>query len=318
MIIVVSNRQVNEGATDETLFGETPNNNGIDELRLAKANYDPTTNQWAVELLPETGLQEGVIPSQQLFNEIMAGIQAGLYRKTWIFYVHGFNQSFAQTLIDSQRISDAYDADIILFSWPSNPGGFVTDEYRRARQAAKASANALDRTFDKLGSYLVNRPFEEIQQCRITLNLLLHSLGNFIMESVVRDPIFMGNIRLFENIIFHQADIDNRLHYLWMDGIDYSSRIYVTINEQDVVLKASDVINPGRLGNTLEALNGERPVYMDFTEGRNVGGAHNLFLEVENNASVTEFFNRVLTGRRGEVVPGFTYDDRVNAFRLRT
>jgi hypothetical protein len=316
VIIVVSNRSINTGASDETLFQETPNDKGIDEIRLATADYEPTANRWTVNLIPEPDLTENVPPSRQLFNQVMAGIQAGTYKKTWIFYIHGFNQSFADGLRASWDITQVYDVDVMLFSWPSNPGGFVTDEYRRARQAAKASANALDRTLDKLGSYMLNRPYAEIQQCQISLNLLVHSLGNLMMESVAREPVFLGNISLFTNIIFHQADVDNRLHRFWIDRVEYGSRMYVTINEEDLVLKASDLISPNRLGNTVEGLNGERPTYIDFTHGSGVGGAHNLFLEVQDNASVMGFFRQVFNGQRGEIVPGFVYDPRVNSFRL--
>lgn len=317
MIIVVSNRSINSGATDETLFQETPNERGIDELRLATADYDTTHNQWTVDLIPEPDLTEAAPPSQQLFNQVIEGVKNGSYRKTWVFFVHGFNQSFAKGLEASWQLSQLYDVDVILFSWPSNPGGFVTDEYRRARQAAKASANALDRTLDKLGQYLVNRPFEEIQQCPVSLNLLAHSLGNFIVESVAREPIFIPNVSLFKNLIFHQADVDNRLHEYWIDRVEYGTRLYVTINEEDLVLKASDLINPNRLGNTVKSLNGDRPIYIDFTDGSEVGSAHNLFTEVQDNPAVVDFCRRVLHGRRGEVVPGFDFDDRVNAFRLR-
>lgn len=248
MIIVVSNRSIKPNATDETLFEETPNKAGIDEIRLATADYNPSTNRWAVDLRPEPNdLTDTVPPSKQLFNEVLAGIQAGTYRKTWVFFIHGFNQTFASGLQTSWQLSQLYDVDVILFSWPSNPGGFVTDEYRRARQAAKASANALDRTLDKLGSYLLNRPYEEMWRCPASLNLLAHSLGNFMLESVAREPIFIPKVSLFKNLIFHQADVNNRLHKYWIDQVEYGTRLYVTINEEDLVLKASDLINPNRL-----------------------------------------------------------------------
>ena len=225
-----------------------PTKAGIDEIRLATADYNPSTNRWAVDLRPEPNdLTDTVPPSKQLFNEVLAGIQAGTYRKTWVFFIHGFNQTFASGLQTSWQLSQLYDVDVILFSWPSNPGGFVTDEYRRARQAAKASANALDRTLDKLGSYLLNRPYEEMWRCPASLNLLAHSLGNFMLESVAREPIFIPNVSLFKNLIFHQADVNNRLHKYWIDQVEYGTRLYVTINEEDLVLKASDLINPNRL-----------------------------------------------------------------------
>jgi esterase/lipase superfamily enzyme len=319
MLIVVTNRSINQdNPTDETLFGETPNKEGIDEIRLATATYDASTKRWSVKLRTEPDdLRGKVPPSQQLFNEVLTGIKVGTHKKTWVFFIHGFNQSFAKGLEAGWQLSQLYDVGVILFSWPSNPGGFVTDEYRRARQAAKASANALDRTLDKLGSYLLNRPYEEIQQCPVSLNLMAHSLGNFMLESVAREPIFIPNVSLFKNLIIHQADVDNRLHQYWIDRVDYGTRIYVTINEEDLVLKASDLINPNRLGNTVKGLNGDRPIYVDFTDGSGVGGAHNLFTEVQDNPAVVNFCRRVLHGQRGEVVPGFEFNDRVNAFQLK-
>ena len=187
MLLIVSNRSINEGATDETLFGEQTNAKGIDELRLAKASYNEPEERWTLELLSESeqGLSEENLPSRRLFNEILEGIANGTHRCNWMFYVHGFNQSFLQGLKDSWAISQRYDLDLIAFSWPSNPGGFVTTEYTKARQAAKASANALDRILEKMGRYLSTRSLEEVSNCQVSLNLLAHSLGNFLMESYI-------------------------------------------------------------------------------------------------------------------------------------
>lgn len=315
MIIVITNRFLNPDGSNTNLFGEKPNSKGLDELRLAKAEFDDAG--WQVELLPEGNLETGPMPSQLLFQEIMEGIRAGKYRQHWVFYIHGFNQSFAQSLEASREISRIYDVDVILFSWPSNPGGFVTDEYKQAKQAARASANAIDRALGKLADYLINRPQLAIQTCRVSINLLVHSLGNYLVENFVRRPIFLPEKRIFDNILFHQADVDNHLHRFWVDRLSYSRRIYITINEEDLVLKASDLINPGRLGNTLQSLNSTQALYMDFTFGTHVSGIHNLFLEVLENASAREFFQQVFWGARGEDVDGFQFDARINAFRLR-
>ncbi len=318
MLVIVSNRSINEGATDETLFGEQTNAKGIDELRLAKASYNEPEERWMLELLSESeqGLSEENLPSRRLFNEILEGISNRTHRCNWMFYIHGFNQSFLQGLKDSWAISQRYDLDLIAFSWPSNPGGFVTTEYTKARQAAKASANALDRILEKMGRYLSTRSLEEVSNCQVSLNLLAHSLGNFLMESYIRNPVFSTETRIFDHVIFHQADVDVQSHIEWIDRVIAGQRLYVTINESDNILKASDTINPARLGNTLEGLTARRPIYVDFTNGQNVGRSHNLFLDVENNAKVHNFFQRVFTGKRGEQIEGFEYDHRRNAYRL--
>ncbi|WP_299492629.1 alpha/beta hydrolase [Acaryochloris sp. IP29b_bin.137] len=325
MIIVVSNRNINEGRTDHQLFGEEPNTKGIDEIRLATATYDEISQEWHLALRQEQQLDEdrarsSIVdssrPSQQLFTEVMEDIKVGKRKKNWVFYIHGFNQSMLDTLNACREIQTLYEVDVLTFTWPSNPGGFVTREYQQARQAARASSNALDRTLELLGRYLSNRSLEDMRNCRISFNLLVHSLGNYVFENFVRDPIFSDETRIFDNVIFHQADVDNRSHTQWVDRVEHSRRVYITLNEGDSVLKASDIINPGRLGNTLEGLNAKRAIYLDFTNGENVDRSHNFFNSQIENSTIQTIFTRLLNGQRGETVPGLTFDLSLNAFRL--
>lgn len=315
MVVVISNREVNPEAIDDSLFGEKANAKGLDEIRLAEAQYQ--NDKWILKLLPEQDrLTPENLPSRQLFKRIIKGVKENKYKSDWVFFIHGFNQSFRQTLSTSQRIAEKYGVEVIVFSWTSNPGGFVNAEYQRALQAAKASSNAVDRSLDTLGSYLRERSRAEIETCNIRLNLLVHSLGNYVVEQFVRNPIFSGQTRIFDNIIFHQADVDNRRHRFWVDRVEHGRRLYVTINENDSVLKASDLINPGRLGNTSENLLSQRAIYMDFTNGEGVEREHNFFLGGHGNRNIEQFFQHVLTGRRGELVDGFKKKDQRNIFYL--
>ena len=318
MIIVVSNRNVNDNATDETLFGERANAKGLDEIRLATADFSEVSQSWTLSLLPETDadLNSGNRPSHQLFEEVIQNIRDRQLKKNWVFFIHGFNQSFLDSLTACQEIQKLYNVNVITFSWPANPGGFVTNEYQRARQAARASSNALDRTLEILGRYLASRTLEDMQNCPISLNLLVHSLGNFLVENFIRDPVFSGETRIFDNIIFHQADVDNATHTQWIDRIQHGRRIYITLNEADSVLKASDVINPGRLGNTLEGLSAARAIYLDFSNGKNVRRSHNFFDGQIENATIKAIFERLLNGQRGEEVSGLTRVPNTNLYRL--
>jgi hypothetical protein len=321
MIIIVSNRKVNAGAINETLFGEEPNQKGLDELRLATAAYDDTQDRWHLELLPEPPASQDYPPSQQLFEQVIRDIDAGKLTDDWVFFVHGFNQSFPENLHQCHQLQQKYGVNIIAFSWPSNRGGVVTQEYRDARQAAQGSGNALDRTLEKLGRYMQIRAAQLLRDsditagCNISLNLLAHSLGNYVIEAFIRQPIFNGETQVFDNVILHQADVDNRRHAEWLDQVN-SKRIYVTLNERDKVLKASSWINSSRLGNTVDNLNGKRPLYMDFTGAKNVGDSHNLFLGVEGNPVLEEFCRQVLTGGRGEMIPQFQFIARNNTYRI--
>lgn len=317
MVIVISNRAVREGKTDDSLFGEKSNAKGLDEIRLATADYDAGNDRWSLELLAEPdGLTPANLPSRKLFKQIIKGVKAKQYKSDWVFFIHGFNQSFRKTIDAGYRISQKYGVEVIVFSWTSNPGGFVNAEYQRALQAAKASSNAVDRALETLGKYLRERSRAEIETCEIRFNLLAHSLGNYVVEQFVRNPIFSGETRIFDNVIFHQADVDNRRHRFWLDRVEHGRRLYVTINENDSVLKASDLINPARLGNTSENLTSTRAIYMDFTNGEGVQREHDFFLGNHGNKMIERFFQQVLTGRRGELVTGFKQKGQSQIFYL--
>ena len=91
----------------------------------------------------------------------------------------------------------------------------------------------------------------------------------------------------------------------------------MTINENDGVLKASDVVNPKRLGNTIKRLEAPNATYFDFTDGLAVGSNHRLWAQpAKKNPTVKEFFSSVLRGGRGETLPGFEFRADINAFQL--
>lgn len=322
VIIIVSNRQVQEDAADEQRFGEKPNSTSLDELRLAIAAYDDASDRWQVEVIPEPAvIDPDNPPSRVLFDRVVAEINLGKMRRDWLVYIHGFNLSFKGNLEECRRIQAKYNVNVIAFSWPSNQGGFLTNEYRDARQAAKASSFALDRTLEKMGTYLLERAdrlranLDTNGGCTLSLNLLSYSLGSYLLESYIRQPIFSSETRIFDNVIFLQSDVDNKTHIDWIDRID-SKRIYATINERDSILKISDTINPDRLGNTADNLVARRPVYVDFTDAVRVGMTHNLLLDVEGNSVLDRFFQRLLSGGRAELVKGLVFIPRLNAFRV--
>lgn len=322
MIIVISNRNINPDYNNEYLFGEFPNEQGGDTVRIAKADYKEDTRQWSLELISE---DDGTnLPSKELFEEIATGISSGIYKRNWVFYIPGYNQSSRSALDASWQISDKYEVDIVLFSWPSNPGVFIIEEYPEAIEAAKISAQALRRTFKKLDTYMKNCPLDSNEQRRISLNLLIHSLGNFVVENYVRSYRLLEINKIFQNTIFHQADVDNKGHKEWIDNINFGRRIYVTLNKHDYVLTGSgafhlDRLNAknvnNRLGNKTKKLTAQKPIYVDFTNGIFVANAHNLFLSVDN-AVVETFFKQVLRGGRGEDSRTFEFDSRINAYIL--
>jgi len=310
--LVVTNRNiVSPRLTDERLFGENTNTKGPAEIRFAWASR--VNDGWLVELVPEPRrVNDGNAPSRDVFREFRRLVIDG--QKDCVFYIHGYNKPFAESLEQAHEIQERYDVAVVVFSWPANPGGFILFEYRKAQAIARDSVNALDRVFEKLGSYFR----EEIDEnCGCSFNLIVHSLGNYLFEQFIRAPVFTGETRFFDNIVLNQADVNHSTHIEWVDKLRFSRRVYITVNERDSVLDASDIINTDRLGNTARNLNAERPTYIDFTDGSDVGKKHRLFENLARaNGDAMAFFNKTLHGQRALPSEGFEFDDNLNAFKF--
>lgn len=320
-MLVVTNRNIiesnfNNGFGDENGFGEHTNAKGPNELRFAVA--EKKKSGWVLQLVAEpSNMTKENVPSRVEFQKLAKRCQAG--KKNCLFYVHGYNKPFPETLEQGRLLQDRYGLEVVVFSWPSNPGGLLPVEYRDARRVAQASFGAFDSLLEKYSTYLGEwqTPMDEsaLEQCGVTVNLMTHSLGNYLFEHYVLSAEYQAETRIFTNVVLSQADVNSVDHTKWVDKIVTGQRIYVTINENDKILGWSEKLNPPRLGKTLAHLTSLNASYFDFTSGKNVGNKHQIWGEVEDSV-VKTYFETVLNGKRGEDIAGFTFDSRLNAFRI--
>ena len=318
-MLIVTNRNINKrnfksGVGDEDAFGDEVNSKGPNEVRLAHA--EKMSGKWQIRLVDEPRqLTAANIPSKTEFSALKDTLLDS--SRNCVFFVHGFNQSFAKNLEKSLAIEKTHGVEVVAFSWPSNPGGFKTREYRDAKRIAKSSVGALDATLEKLGTYL-KEPFnrDALKACNVKFSFMTYSLGNFLFQNYVRDASYDAETNVFENVVLCEADVDSPGHEQWVDQIDAGKRVYVTINENDWVLKWSDTnFQKARLGSTAQGLLSIRASYFDFTDGPDVGNTHGLFYK-ETNDTVKRFFTEVLNGRRGEAIAGLRYDAISNSYRF--
>lgn len=318
-MLIITNRNINEskfknGVGNHEAFGDNVNAKGPNEVRLARGTK--VDGEWKIELVTEPSpLSRNNLPSYEEFRRVRMKLQE--QGKNCVFFVHGFNQSFKKNLEKSLEIEEQYGVEVIAFSWPSNPGGFKTKEYRHAKRTARASVGALDSTLEKLAEYF-KEPFNEdaLEACDTKLTLMIHSLGNYLFQQYINDSIYGDETNIFDNVVLCQADVDNKGHAEWVEKIDTGKRVYVTINEKDFVLKWSDAnFQKDRLGRTVRNLSAKNTSYFDFTDGPDVGKTHGVFYKKTNDV-VKSFFENVLNGNRGEDTQGFRYDARTNTFRF--
>lgn len=318
-MLVITNRNIDKkflktGVGDHKSFGETLNTDGPNEIRLANAIKD--NGAWTLSLVTEPQkLTTDNLPSRVQFQEVL--IRCKQNNRNCLFYVHGFNKPFDETLEQGWRLQERYNLEVVLFSWPSNTGGFPIKEYKNVKRVARTSTGALDSSFEKLAQY-VQMPFNKdaLLSCNVTFNLMTYSMGNFLLQSYVEGSLYDNETRMFSNVILCQVDCDNEGHENWVGKVQAGKRVYITINENDKILGWSDAnFQKDRLGRTARNLISKNAVYFDFTESPGMGNTHQIWGEDTNNV-VKSFFVNALNGKKAEDTQGLVFDPRINAFRI--
>jgi len=249
-----------------------------------------------------------------------------------VLFVHGFNNDLKAVLDRAQSFENTYKVEVLVFTWPANGGGAGVLSYRNDKRDAMASIGGLSRVFTKLSEYLdemnakrikdieleAKRRFPDDDEkwnrffattaekgCPFTVNLVLHSMGNYLFKHVLESSALRVNRLTFDNVVMVAADVNNLDHASWVDSIPARNRIYITINEDDVALRASRIKageeQKARLGHYPYDLYAQRAVYVDFTNATHVGDSHAYFEgKPLNNKVVRKFFQQAFDGLRAE------------------
>ncbi|MFN3241525.1 MAG: alpha/beta hydrolase [Planctomycetota bacterium] len=268
--------------------------------------------------------------------------------KNVLLYVHGYNNDVEDVLERSLVMSRKFGVEVMPFTWPANGGGIVggTLSYKSDKRDAKVSIGAFDRTLAFVGDQLrrVNElRIEQIRrkaaerhpdnlesqrrlvselldkQCPFSINLLLHSMGNYLYKHLLLSSASEGTGLVFDNVVLCAADANNKDHARWVDRIRCRHRVYVTINEDDIALRASRLKSGSdqlaRLGHYPFNLTSEHAAYVQFTSARHVGRSHAYFADdALKNASIRTFFRKVLNGERAD--QQLDYDPGSNTYRF--
>jgi esterase/lipase superfamily enzyme len=299
-----------------------------------------------------TKRSQPVYASQYAFKKIFNAAMANPAKpKHVVFFVHGFNNTVEDVVVRCDKIAKAFDVVVVAFSWPANGGGIKgVADYREDKRDAQASVMAFDRVLEKarvllhdLRATAIEKIITEIEKtgkyspkserfrerltakarehCPIQSTLMLHSMGNYLLERTLKSTALGGNLPLFDNIVMCSADVNNPEHAEWVDRLQVRNRLYVTINEDDSALKAARLKGGeeqlARLGHWTSNLTARDAVYLDFTNAKHVGSSHAYFEgKALKNAKVKNFFAAALQGRRAEQVVSIPYDSAKNLYRV--
>ena len=275
--------------------------------------------------------------------------QARKESKSILFFTHGYNNDVEDVLNAAMELERLYGVIVVPFTWPANGGGVVsgTASYLSDKADARVSAGAMNRAVGKIQQYhhmltagrknaLQQRAskkhpdnrqqagvyFTQLMEkdCLVTLNLLCHSMGNYVFKNTFKNSGNATSNLVFDNICLVAADANNKNHAEWVEKIDVRKRVNIVINENDSALRASR-LKPGdeqlaRLGHYIKKLNSSNATYIDVTEADHVDSEHTYFKgeAVKKNAALKALFHDMFNGRAVEEMLEYRSDN--NSYRL--
>ena len=277
-------------------------------------------------------------------------LQAAKNKKHILIFVHGYNNDMGDVITTADKLETLYNVNVIPFSWPANGGGPASGaaSYKSDKRDARVSTGAFDRFLEKLQAYHeifttaqrnklwkvvkskhpdnheeARMEYTRLQaiECKITINLLCHSMGNYLLKYAAKPSGSLMRKLVFDNVCMVAADANNKDHKNWVEGIQSRSGIYIVINEDDSALKWSRR-KPGeeqlaRLGHYLKGLNSINTSYLNVTTAAHVGDEHSYFKDkpVKNNIKLKKMFASLFEGRKPE--SEMKYKSDINAYELR-
>jgi esterase/lipase superfamily enzyme len=354
---IITNRKVDPSGTGLKKLGTTISEKGPNELRLVKATK--AGKEWRITVLPdkmtnamkrEIGIpaKVDVFSSRYVAKKVLN--LAREKNRAVVIFVHGYNNDIEDVLERADGLSRNYNVEVLPFSWPANGGGVLnisgTLSYKSDKRDALASVGALNQTLAKLQEILDETDREIIdritavahrryprraeirdsfiaekaeQECHLRINLMLHSMGNYLFKHLLKSSVYEGTRLLFDNVLLVAADTNNKDHAQWVDKIQCRNRVYITINEMDKALRASRIKageeQQARLGHFPYNLYSQQAVYVNFTRTEKVGDSHAYFEghPIENDR-VRGFFAAALNGETAEI--GLPYDESTRMYMI--
>jgi esterase/lipase superfamily enzyme len=163
-VLVATTRKPANGGRSKPWFGPERGRG----LTVARARVKPPTDS-RFALAPDWSIV-AIEPAPQLAD--LLGQTSG---RDVLIYVHGYNQTFDQAVLDAARVSDGikFTGDTMAFSWPSRARLL---DYDFDRESAMWSRDALAQVLDDLlASPTIGR-----------VNIVAHSVGTMLTTEALR------------------------------------------------------------------------------------------------------------------------------------
>ena len=133
-------------------------------------------------------------------------------RKSALLFIHGFNNSFEESIITAAKISRLYSSRHhklipIVFCWPSDDH-FSVRAYWDDRTDAEISGGAVARLLASFSQYFIS--LNRTYQCTSSAYLVAHSMGAYVLRHAMRrlQELRYPVIPMFDVVILAAPDVD--------------------------------------------------------------------------------------------------------------
>lgn len=292
-LVIISNRSIDRRRNREySIFSGGANSCGI---RIAQG--------WHYY---RDGCKLDLVDRETHIEAVKTFVNSVKNQKPWIFFIHGNNQTYKKNLKKTKLIQKKYDANMVIFSWPSKTytaksrlvalmfgigslldiskkkrekiaRGLVEEKLKQYKTAQKIADDSVGHFIEAIA--LFNEHISPNLDGQKTM--LVHSLGNRLLKGAAENNCYDIYV---DKIIVHQADIESSSHHewLWRFGCGSEHMVHVTRNKYDAALLMSDIANNAgapltRLGNHDDGITmDERLNYNDYTGLFKFGMEHEL------------------------------------------
>jgi hypothetical protein len=271
-IFFISNRPYTPDDENGILFP-----NEIAEYR--KVSYFIVTcngKEWQLTFVPD-------------FQSGMKEINDG---RDMLLFIEGHGKTLPMALNRAFQIQERYNVALLVFDWPSQHNNF-NKSLARVRRCGDNFYNLLLQIRDYRKSHAAeNQHF----------SIICHSLGNYFISNFVvcGDHQYLHE-KIIDNIVMNAAAIRTREHGVVLSQVDFATRIYITSNKNDFVLRGAHLLTSGKmLGNIVIKPKAANAEYVNFT---NVAGREHSYYfgyhEFEHtNPAFFYFYNTALHGNK--------------------
>jgi len=224
----------------------------------------------------------------------------------WLMFVHGAGKTFQRAVWRAFDIAYYYNMNVVAYSWPSaDPRDLSFKGFKHQLMKYQQSLPHFKKSFEFIRAFK-----EHSMKANESLNLLLHSMGNMLLEDLVNN----GELNdmphdLFDNVILNAASVKQENHKAWVEKLKIQKRIYITMNRGDVNLKGVRVfLRQGiQLGQKLKSPPADNAIYINFTKAVGFklppGKSHTYFMAetADNHPEIKAFYNNIFNGKAADL-----------------